>query len=88
MSTDIYAVFGNRVRVRLLLCLARGPKNVTELIRNCRLAQSAVSQHLAKLKRAGLVATHKEGKEVWYSLKHRKAAVVGQLLESLAQEVL
>jgi len=88
MIYDIYSAFGNQVRAKLILCLAKKPKNVTELIATCSLSQSAVSQHPNKLKQSGLVETKKEGKEVWYSLKYKKAADISSLLISLEQEVL
>ena len=88
MTYDMYSAFGNGVRVKLLLCLSRKPKNVTDMIRTCGLSQSAVSQHLVKLKAAGLVETKKIGKEILYSLKYKKAAAVSRMLQSLQKEVL
>ena len=88
MSYTIYSALGNEVRVKLLLCLSRKAKNVTELIQTCGLAQSAVSQHLAKLKSAKLVETKKEGKEILYSLKYKKAAEISRLFQLLQKEVI
>jgi ArsR family transcriptional regulator, virulence genes transcriptional regulator len=88
MTYDIYSAFGNKVRTKLIFCLSKKPKNVTELIHSCTLSQSAVSQHLCKLKKSGIVKTQKEGKEIWYSLKYKKAADISQLLLQLEQEVL
>jgi DNA-binding transcriptional ArsR family regulator len=88
MAYDVYAALGNPVRAKLILCLAKKPKSVSELICTCGMAQSAVSQHLAKLKRAGLVVATKDGKTVWYSLKTEKAADICRLLTSLEREVL
>jgi len=88
MTYDIYSAFGNQIRTKLILCLAKKPKNVTELIGTCRLSQSAVSQHLSKLKKSGIVETKKEGQEVWYSLKYRKAADISSLLVSLEKEII
>ncbi len=87
MSYDIYSAFGNSVRAKLLTCLSQKPKTVTELIQSCDLAQSAVSQHLLKLKRAGLVETNKQGKNITYSLKYSQAAAISELLQQLNQEV-
>jgi len=87
-NRDIYSAFGNQVRTKLILCLADKQKNVTQLIHSCTLSQSAVSQHLCKLKKSGIVEAKKEGKEVWYSLKYKKAADISRLLLSLEQEVL
>jgi len=88
MSYNIYSALGNEVRVKLLLCLSRKAKNVTELINTCGLAQSAVSQHLAKLKSAKLVETKKEGKEILYSLKYKKAAEISRMFQLLQKEVI
>lgn len=87
MIHDVYSVFGNKVRAKLILCLARGAKNVTELIQTCGLSQSAVSQHLGKLKKSRVVKTMKDGKEVYYSLRSQKAAEVSRLLAQLEKEV-
>jgi DNA-binding transcriptional ArsR family regulator len=87
MKSDIYSVLGNQIRSKLILCLSQKPKNVTELISNCGLAQSAVSQHLTKLKQSGIVRTKKDGKEIYYSLKYKKAADIVKLIMSLEKEV-
>jgi DNA-binding transcriptional ArsR family regulator len=87
MKNDVYSAFGNDVRVKLMLCLSKRPKNVTELINNCGLAQSAVSQHLSKLKGAGFVDYRKEGKEVYYRLKHKKITDIAELMVSLEKEM-
>jgi len=88
MTHNIYSAFGNGVRTKLIMCLSHKPKNVTELIKTCHLSQSAVSQHLGKLKQSKIVKSTKEGKVVWYSLKYKKAADISRLLLSLEQEVL
>ena len=87
MICDVYSAFGNNIRTKLILCLADRSKNVTEMIRTCGLSQSAVSQHLCKLKKAGVVQTQKMGKEVWYSLKYAQAAEIGRLLVALEKEL-
>jgi ArsR family transcriptional regulator, virulence genes transcriptional regulator len=87
MKHDVYSAFGNEVRTKLILCLAERSKNVTEMIRTCGLSQSAVSQHLCKLKKSGIVEAKKDGKEVWYRLKYKKAADISRLLVSLESEV-
>lgn len=84
---DIYAALSNPVRAKLVLCLARKPKNVTEMIRTCGLSQSAVSQHLAKLRACGIVETKREGTAVWYRLKYPRAAEISRLLVSLDHDV-
>lgn len=86
MSDVIYSAIGNEIRVKLLLCLAKKSKNVTEMINTCGLAQSAVSQHLAKLKAANLVITNKIGKEIYYSLRSKKIAEICESLQILERQ--
>jgi DNA-binding transcriptional ArsR family regulator len=43
-------------------------KTVTEIFINFRLEQSVVSQHLAILRKAGIVKTKRDGKYMFYSV--------------------
>ncbi|CAM5625415.1 transcriptional regulator [Streptomyces purpurascens] len=60
---------GDRTRLALLHALTRGEADVTTLTEACGAARPAVSQHLARLRLAGLVDTRKEGRRVVYSLR-------------------
>lgn len=52
-----------------MLChLVEGEKTVTDLMRLVGLGQSAMSQHLARLRRNGLVQARRDGQAVRYSL--------------------
>ncbi len=46
------------------------------------MSQSAISQHLLKLKKSGLVKDEKEGKYVYYSLTNRKAAKLAEMIQN------
>ncbi len=87
MKYTVIDAFANPIRLKLLCCLSKGRKNVQELISTCGLAQYAVSQHLVKLKDARLVRDEKEGKYVYYSLIHQKAAQLAQEIETFIKEV-
>jgi len=53
----------------IILCeLAKGERTVSELEAVVDLSQSALSQHLAKLREAGLVTTRRESQSIHYSL--------------------
>jgi DNA-binding transcriptional ArsR family regulator len=58
---------GNPVRYRLVQALVDGPKTVHELTELVGLSQSAVSQHLSKLKTCRLVKDSRHGQEVMYT---------------------
>ena len=87
MATTVLSTLANETRLKLLVCLSNGEKNVTELIGNCDLSQSAVSQHLEKLRSVGLVATEKRGKEIFYRLGTSETAKISQDLLSYLKEI-
>jgi ArsR family transcriptional regulator len=58
---DLFRVLGDPSRLRILALLGREELSVTELQEVLGLGQSTVSGHLAQLRRAGLVATRREG---------------------------
>lgn len=60
----------------LILChlAARGEMNVSALAETVALSQSALSQHLAKLREDGLVAFRRESQTVFYRLDDPRAA--------------
>lgn len=86
MNTVLSAL-NNETRLQLILCLSKKPKSVSEMIAICGLSQSAVSQHLSKLRLTGLVTTEKRGKTVYYSLAHPQSADISLLLQKFIQEV-
>lgn len=58
--------------------------SVTDLYVKLRLEQSVASQHLAILRRAGVVNTDREGKFIHYSLNKDRLAQISKLIEELA----
>lgn len=69
----------------LVLChlAASGELSVGELAERVDLGQSALSQHLARLREEGLVSTRKQAQTVYYSLCDPKAEQVLMLLHDL-----
>lgn len=65
---------GNAARYKIVEALRSGPKTVGEITESVGLSQSAVSQHLAKMKRCHLVEDERKGNEVFYSLNTRHLA--------------
>lgn len=81
MKIDKAMIFGSSVRLKILACLRKKSKTVGQLIKNCQLSQSAVSQHLTKLKRLGLINGRRQGKEIYYQLtKKNLGEIAYQLL--------
>ncbi|MFO1407613.1 MAG: metalloregulator ArsR/SmtB family transcription factor [Steroidobacteraceae bacterium] len=67
-AAELLKALGNEQRLLVLCSLAEGPLTVGELNRRVPLSQSALSQHLAKLREAGLVETRREAQTIHYSL--------------------
>lgn len=61
-----------------------GQMTVTDLYVKLRLEQSVASQHLAILRRAGVVITDREGKFIYYSLDQNRLTQINGLVEKLA----
>ncbi len=76
---NIFKVFGNHERVKLLCCLS-SPKSVTELLEKCTLSQSALSQHLLILKEANLVTCVRDGKKQIYSVTNTEMLKIAKKL--------
>ena len=67
-AAELFKVFGDSTRIRILYCLFRKEKNVTEISEELKMNQSAISHQLKILKDNKLIKNRKEGKIVFYSL--------------------
>ena len=72
--------FGNENRLMVLCALADGELSVSELLERVDLSQSALSQHLAILRREDLVTTRREAQSIYYSLSSPAAGRVINVL--------
>lgn len=83
-ATSLLKAMANEFRLLALCYLAEsGELSVGELVDRVGLGQSALSQHLAKLREEGLVATRKEAQTVFYRVCDPKAEQLLALLHDL-----
>ncbi len=73
----------NQWRLLILCHLAQGELSVHQLEQVIGLSQSALSQHLAILRRERLVRTRREAQSIFYSLSSPEAGAVMQTLYEL-----
>jgi DNA-binding transcriptional ArsR family regulator len=74
----------HKVRQQIIKLLDESQKmTVTEIYVKLRLEQSVASQHLAILRRAGIVSTTRDGKFIYYSVNYQRLAEVVRFVESL-----
>ncbi len=79
-ASSILKAMSNPHRLLVLCQLAGGEKSVGELEKIIGLSQSALSQHLARLRRQNLVKTRRQAQTIFYSLDGEKAArILGAL---------
>lgn len=74
----------NEQRFLIVKTLMRGERNVGELESCLTLTQSALSQHLARLRRDNIVQTRRQAQLIYYSLHSEKAASLIKYLDNLS----
>ncbi len=67
-KAEFFKTLGHPVRIRVLELLSEREHAVSELLAVIEIEPASLSQQLAVLRRAGLVATRKEGSAVHYSV--------------------
>jgi len=82
-ASALLKAMSNERRLMILCQLSQGERSVGELERAVGLSQSALSQHLARLRQDGLVATRRSAQTIYYSLHGREARAIMQTLYEL-----
>lgn len=79
-ASELLRSLGNRHRLLILCQLTEGERSVGDLASFLDLRDSTVSQHLALLRREGLVRARRDGQTIWYSIASPPAR---RILETL-----
>lgn len=75
LAVEVFGLLADATRVRIILALrASGELSVNHLADIVDKSPAAVSQHLAKLRMARIVATRQEGQRVFYRLANEHAS--------------
>ena len=67
-ASDLLKALGNPHRLMLLCQMIEGERTVGELAAALGIRESTTSQHLALLRRDGLVQPRRDGQTIWYSI--------------------
>lgn len=70
-ASSLLKALANEKRLLIVCILSKGEKNVGDLEEVVGLSQSALSQHLARLRRDGIVETRREAQTIYYSIKDK-----------------
>jgi len=82
-AADFLKRLSNPDRLAIVCALVEGPASVGALEARLEIRQPRLSQQLADLRRAGLVAGRKDGKTVTYRLADPRARAVVETLHRL-----
>lgn len=85
-AATFLALTANGKRLEILALLMREELSVNTLASLVGLSQSALSQHLARLRNGGLVETRRDRQTIYYSCRARSVERLLRLLEDLFAE--
>jgi DNA-binding transcriptional ArsR family regulator len=82
-QVNICKAFANPIRLRILDLIAERPYAASQLQEELAISKANLSQHMTILKAAGVVATHREGKQVYCALAIPEVKQACQLIRNV-----
>lgn len=79
-ASDLLKSLANRHRLLIVCQLVEGERSVGELAAFVDIRDSTVSQHLALLRKDGVVKARRDGQTIWYSIANPTARAVIETL--------
>ncbi len=80
----VLRALNHKLRQQILTLVETEKKiTVTEIYVRMRLEQSVASQHLAILRRAGIVSTQRDGKFIYYTVNYKRIDEITSLVDDL-----
>lgn len=74
----------NIYRLQIIQLLMTGEKNVTELNAQVKVSQPALSQHLARLRKEGIVDTRRDQRQIFYRISNPNILRILAVVEDVA----
>ena len=84
-TLDSFNAVAEPRRRKMLDCLARGERPVTDLVRSLGWPQPQVSKHLGVLRQVGLVSVRREGRQRMYRLNGQKLKPIHDWVKTYEQ---
>lgn len=80
----VLRALNHKLRQQILNLIETEKKiTVTEIYVRLRLEQSVASQHLAILRRAGIVITQRDGKFIYYTVNYKRIEEINKVVDDL-----
>lgn len=81
LFAELLRAMAHPLRLRMLIGLSSKACNVSELWRELKISQPLASQHLNRMRRAGLVRAQRQGQEICYHLADPRILKILKLLK-------
>ncbi len=82
-ATQMLKELANQNRLMIFCCLGDAEMSVSQINEKVALSQSALSQHLARLREAGFLSCRREGQTVFYRLSNTEVSQIIKALRSI-----
>ncbi len=79
---EVIKALSDETRLEILDLLGNNEMNVNEIADKCTVSRPTISHHLQIMKRAGILVSRKEGKEIYYSINIHTLATFGEAVLS------
>ncbi|MFN6375280.1 MAG: ArsR/SmtB family transcription factor [Chitinophagia bacterium] len=80
----VFRAMNHQLRQEMIRMIDKnGHVTVTDIFVEMRLEQSVASQHLAILRRAGIVVPERDGKFVYYKLNDERLSMINKMIQDL-----
>lgn len=80
--SQTFAALADPNRQKIIKCLKKSELPVSEIAKNLNITLATLSHHLDILRRAGLVSSRREGRQIFYELN---LSVTEEVVEALAK---
>ena len=75
-AAELFKLLATPLRLKIISALCRGEKNVSQLLEDIATTQPNMSQHLASLYRAGVLAKRRDATQIYYRIGSERAALL------------
>lgn len=88
IKARVISVVANAKRLQIVELLGKSERTVSELAAELEIAQATTSQHLAVMRKSGIVETRKDGNFVYYRLADVKIAEACEVMSRAIVDLL
>jgi len=77
-DVEVFRALSDETRLEIVAILGNKEMNVSDIAMKSSVSRPTISHHLQILKRAGILMSRKEGKEIYYSVNLNKFTLIAQ----------